>query len=49
MSMQHVQEEDKTTSATVKFPCNKYPLIKGAHTTDLISKNHIHRVSSELK
>lgn len=28
----------KTTDATVKLSYNTYPLIKGVHTTDLISK-----------
>lgn len=49
MSMQHVQEENKeNNSAPVKLPHNTNPVIKGAHTTDLISKNHIHQVNSDL-
>lgn len=48
MSKQHAQEEDKENSAPVKLPHNTNPLIKGAHTTDLIPKNHIHQVNSDL-
>lgn len=48
MSMQHVQEEDKENNAPVKLPHSTNLLIKGAHTTDLISKNHIHQVNSDL-
>lgn len=49
MSMQHVQEEDKeNNSAPVKLPHSTNLLIKGARTTDLISRNDIHQVNSDL-
>lgn len=47
--MQHVQEEDKeNNSAPVKLPHSTNLLIKGARTTDLISRNDIHQVNSDL-
>lgn len=47
--MQHVQEEDKeNNSAVFKLPHSTNLLIKGARTTDLISRNDIHQVNSDL-